>query len=76
MLQELDDQIPHSYYPGNEIPNLFTYQSWGNASINIKLPSCWNSNDDILGVAFCVILNRSKIEPYTFVDIHYQIDDG
>ncbi|KAF3449336.1 hypothetical protein FNV43_RR10064 [Rhamnella rubrinervis] len=30
----------------------------------------------ILGVAFCVIIDRSKIEPYTFVDMHYQIDDG
>ncbi|KAF3449333.1 hypothetical protein FNV43_RR10061 [Rhamnella rubrinervis] len=73
---ELDDQILHSCYPGNEIPNLFTYQSRGNSSINMKLPLYWNSNDDILGVAFCVIIDRSKIEPYTFVDIHYQIDDG
>lgn len=28
-----------------------------------------------MGIAFSVVIDRSKIEPNTFIDLHYQIDD-
>ncbi|KAF3455822.1 hypothetical protein FNV43_RR00464 [Rhamnella rubrinervis] len=63
-----------SWYRGDEIPNEFSYQSMG-SSMNIKLPVCWNSND-FLGVAFCIVFDQSKADTITYVEIHYEIDDG
>ncbi|KAF3445361.1 hypothetical protein FNV43_RR10537 [Rhamnella rubrinervis] len=63
----------HGFYPGDEIPKLFSYQSLGNSLRNIKLPD-WNSND-LLGVVFCVVLEPSKIVDHHFVYVHYQSHD-
>ncbi|KAF3445365.1 hypothetical protein FNV43_RR10541 [Rhamnella rubrinervis] len=70
------DYIPvHGWYPGDEIPKLFGYQSSGNSLMNIKLPPDWNSND-LHGVIFCVVLELSKIVDRGFDHaIHYQIHD-
>ncbi|KAF3445367.1 hypothetical protein FNV43_RR10543 [Rhamnella rubrinervis] len=70
------------WYPGDEIPKLFSYQSSGNSLMNIKLPPDWNSND-LCGVIFCVVLGLSKIVDHGFRyargcgwhEMHYQIHD-
>lgn len=74
MLQGRIIDIVFGFYPEDEIPEEFSYQSQG-TSMNIRLPSFRNSND-LLGIAVCLVLDRTKIDPYVRVEIHYQIDDG
>ncbi|KAF3455879.1 hypothetical protein FNV43_RR00521 [Rhamnella rubrinervis] len=60
----------HICYPGDEIPNVFTYRSTG-SSMNINLPLNWNSNDSS-GVAFCIVFGRSKADDKdVFIDVEF-----
>lgn len=63
MLQARNFEYFHACYPGDEIPKKFSFQSCGSSINKIKLPPCWNSND-LLGVACCVVLDRSKIDKF------------
>ncbi|XP_060673964.1 TMV resistance protein N-like [Ziziphus jujuba] len=58
---EIDSTTCEFRYPGDEIPEWFCYQSC-ETSINIRLPPYWN-NENFLGLAFCIVLDRNKIDP-------------
>ncbi|KAF3455888.1 hypothetical protein FNV43_RR00530 [Rhamnella rubrinervis] len=51
-------------------PREFSYQGMG-SSMNIKLPLHWK---DFLGVAFCIVFDRSKADPNTLLSC--EIDYG
>ena len=45
-------------YPGDEIPEWFSYQKAG-CSINVKLPPPWYSPNNFMGFAFCFVVENS-----------------
>ncbi|XP_060674199.1 TMV resistance protein N-like [Ziziphus jujuba] len=67
-------------HPGDEIPKWFSYQTCGTSINNIMLPPYWN-NDDLLALAFCIVLRRNIIDHGIDFYIHSElnlktIDDG
>lgn len=56
-------------YPGDEIPNWFSYQTLGD-SININLPHDW-CNVNFLGFAPAIVLEWNNVNPLTAIQYEF-----
>ena len=60
-------------YPGDEIPEWFSYQTVG-CSINMKLPPLWYGPNNFMGSAFCfVVKNSENHDPEKEVYLNWEI---
>ncbi|XP_048319572.2 TMV resistance protein N-like [Ziziphus jujuba] len=71
--QDIDDiSFIKTVYPGDEIPEWFSYQTDGGNSIQIRLPPNWfDVSDPYFKIAFCAAFVLNKSGPLTYIEFEF-----